>query len=116
MGNPVVHFEIHATNRKELKGFYQDLFGWKIKDNNPLGYGLIDTDADKQGIGGGLFESEHAPGVLVYVEVDDPEEYLERIEDMGGEVVVPLTNIPGMVSFAVFQDPQGNKVGLVKTS
>ena len=36
MGNPVVHFEIHATNRKELKGFYQELFGWKIKDNNPL--------------------------------------------------------------------------------
>ena len=54
--------------------------------------------------------------MLVYVEVDDPEEYLERIEDMGGEVVVPLTNIPGMVSFAIFQDPQGNKVGLVKTS
>lgn len=115
MGNPVVHFEIHATDRKELKGFYQDLFGWKIKDNNPLGYGLVDTDADNKGIGGGLFEREHAPGVLVYVEVDDPEGYLDRVEEMGGEVVVPVTEIPGMVTFAVFKDPQGNKMGLVKT-
>jgi predicted enzyme related to lactoylglutathione lyase len=114
MGCPVVHFEIHATDRKELKGFYQDLFGWKIKDNNPLGYGIVDTDADKKGIGGGLYEQDSAPAVVIYVEVDDPEEYLDRVEDMGGDVIVPVTSIPGMVTYAVFEDPQGNKIGLVK--
>ena len=52
----------------------------------------------------------------MYIEVDDPEKYLDQIEEMGGEVIVPATNIPGMLTFAIFEDPQGNKLGLVKTN
>jgi len=115
MGCPVVHFEINATDRKELKDFYQCLFGWEVKDKNPLGYGLVDTKSDDKGISGGIFENKNAPGVLMYIEVDDPEQYLDQIEEMGGEVIVPATNIPGMLTFAIFEDPQGNKLGLIKT-
>jgi len=33
---------------------------------------------------------------------------------MGGKTVVPVTHIPNMVTFAMFTDPEGHLVGLVK--
>jgi hypothetical protein len=29
-------------------------------------------------------------------------------------VITPVTEIPGMVTFALFQDPEGNVIGLLK--
>jgi len=49
------------------------------------------------------------------VRVDSPKAALERIEAAGGTTVVPETEIPNMVTFAMFQDPQGNLVGLYKS-
>jgi hypothetical protein len=54
--------------------------------------------------------------VVFYVEVDDPQAYLDRIEKAGGTTVVPVTEVPGMVTFAQFADPQGNVIGLVKSA
>jgi hypothetical protein len=33
---------------------------------------------------------------------------------MGARVIVPVTEIPNMVTFAIFTDPDGNKMGIVK--
>jgi predicted enzyme related to lactoylglutathione lyase len=44
----------------------------------------------------------------------DLQAYLDRIEQLGGKTVVPVTEIPGLVTFAQFADPEGNVVGLVK--
>ena len=33
---------------------------------------------------------------------------------LGGRVIVPLTDVPGMVTFAQFADPEGNIVGIIK--
>jgi predicted enzyme related to lactoylglutathione lyase len=38
---------------------------------------------------------------------------LEQIEGLGGTVVRDVTVIPGMVTMALFTDPEGNLVGLV---
>jgi predicted enzyme related to lactoylglutathione lyase len=46
--------------------------------------------------------------------VDDLAACLKKAESMGGKTVVPPTEIPDMVTFAQFQDPEGNIVGLVK--
>ncbi|MBI4279854.1 MAG: hypothetical protein HY660_15495 [Armatimonadetes bacterium] len=80
-----------------------------------MNYGLVKTGSDR-GINGGVGAGQGGMAwVTVYVEVDDPQAYLKRIERMGGKTVVPVTDIPGMVTFAVFADPEGNKVGLVKS-
>jgi predicted enzyme related to lactoylglutathione lyase len=39
---------------------------------------------------------------------------LSRIVDTGGSVVMPRTVIPNVVTFAIFKDPAGNRVGLVE--
>jgi hypothetical protein len=116
--NPVVHFEILAPDGAELIGFYQGLFGWPIQDNQLPGwphYGFM-GEPDR-GIGGaiGTADAADGPAVLVYVEVDDPQAYLDRATEMGATVVLPVTNVPGAeVTIAWLRDPQGNLLGLVK--
>ena len=39
----------------------------------------------------------------------------KEVIDLGGKTVVPETEIPNMVTFALFADPEGNVVGLVKS-
>ena len=49
-----------------------------------------------------------------YVEVADPQACLNQAEQLGGKTIMPVTEIPDMVTMAQFADPQGNVIGLVK--
>lgn len=51
--------------------------------------------------------------MTVYVEVPDCDAALKKVEALGGRTLVPTTVIPGMVTFAMFADPEGNAVGVV---
>ncbi len=116
MGNPVVHFEVLGKDGEQLQAFYAGLFDWKINADNPMKYGLTDTDANDAGINGGIGGNEDGSSSLTfYIEVDDLESKLAEVEAAGGKVTAPVTEIPGMVTFAQFQDPSGNIVGLVKS-
>lgn len=117
MGNPVMHFEITGKDGAALRKFYKGLFGWKIDARNPMKYGIVNTDSDGKGIAGGITESRETKmrGVCVYVQVPDLDKTLAKVRKAGGKIVVPPTEIPNMVTFAIFTDPQGNSVGLVKS-
>ena len=113
MGNPVVHFEIMGGDGERLKGFYSDLFGWKIDLSNPMNYGMVDTGGD--GINGGVGDGENFSGTRVYIAVPDLQEALDKIESAGGKTVMAPQELPGgQVTLAMFEDPEGNLVGLVK--
>ena len=116
MPNPVVHFEITGQDGAELQSFYREVFGWHVDADNPMNYGIVDTHTEGKGIGGGIGASPDGSNTLtVYIEVDDLDECLKKIEAMGGKTVVPPTEIPDMVTFALFTDPEGHGVGLVKS-
>jgi predicted enzyme related to lactoylglutathione lyase len=114
MGAPVTHFEIISRNGEQLQQFYARLFGWKISSDNPIRYGLVKKEG--AGIGGGIA----SPGpdgmthVTIYAVVKDPQATLDQAVAMGGAVVLPVTQIPGMVTYALFTDPDGNRIGIVK--
>jgi predicted enzyme related to lactoylglutathione lyase len=113
MSNPVTWFEIMGTDGNALRSFYSDLFGWRLQVLDEMNYGMVEG-ADG-GIGGGIGESQNGGGqVTVYVQVDDPQVYLDKAERLGGRTVAPVTVIPDMVTFAQFADPEGHVVGLVK--
>ena len=116
MGAPVVHFEILGRDGEKLKSFYGELFDWKIDSNNPMNYGIVSSQREGS-IGGGVGASQEGqPGhVTFYVEVNDLQAHLDKVEQMGGKTVLPVTEIPDMVTFAIFADPEGNMVGLVKS-
>ena len=52
-------------------------------------------------------------GFMLYFEVDDLQEYLDKAVSLGAKVVTPVTTIPGMITYAIFADPDGNAAGLV---
>ncbi len=117
MGAPVVHWEINARDARRAQEFYSSLFGWTIDANNPMGYGMVSTGSP-QGIGGGIGQNDPnqpvPPAVTFYVQVEDPQMVLDKVAGLGGRVVMPVTEIPGMVTFALFADPEGNTIGLLK--
>ena len=115
MGNPVVHWEVCGKDSKKLQGFYEKLFDWKIDADNPMGYGMVKTGTDA-GINGGIGPTEGgAPAYLTfYVQVEDLQAALDTAKKLGGQTLVPPTEIPNFVTFAMFADPEGNTVGLVK--
>jgi uncharacterized protein len=117
VANPVVHFEIAGKDGKKLHEFYSALFGWKINADNPMNYGMVDTGGDK-GIPGGIFTSQDNTTVatVIYVETDNLTATLAQAESLGGKTIVPPTEVPNMVTFAQFVDPQGNVIGLVKST
>jgi uncharacterized protein len=113
--HPVVHFEISARDPRALHTFYSLLFGWTINADNPMGYGLVKAEG-KGGIGGGIGSAEGgAFGVTFYVAVPNLDATLRKVGELGGRTVVPPTTIPNMVTYALFTDPQGNRIGLIKS-
>jgi hypothetical protein len=117
MATPVVGwFEVTGKDGPALQKFYAKLFGWTVADaGSGSGYGLV--EAGEKGIGGGIGASQDGgPGaVTFYVEVDDLAGYLAKAEKLGGQTVVPPTEIPDFgLTFAFFADPEGHVVGLSK--
>jgi len=115
MGNPVVHFEINAKDGKKLQSFYASLFDWKIDADNPMNYGMVDTQG-AGGIAGGIGQTEDGGPTYVtfYVQVPDLQASLDKAEKLGAKTIMPPTEIPGVVTIAMFEDIEGNKIGLIK--
>lgn len=114
MGNPVTHFEINSNMAPELQKFYAGLFGWKIDANNPMSYGMVDTLAGR-GINGGIGPTQDSPNLVTfYVEVDDTDKTLAKVEKFGGKTIMPTTKVMDMVTIALFADPEGNCIGLAR--
>lgn len=117
MANPVTWFEIIGKDPIKLQKFYGDVFGWKLSPPQPeMGnYSMLDHEG--RGIGGGIGGGKDDPlRVTVYIEVNDPEAYLEKVTKAGGKTVMPMTKVTDGVTIAMFTDPEGNTTGLLKAT
>jgi uncharacterized protein len=117
MATPAVAwFEVTGNDGAGLREFYGKLFEWQVQDaGDGSGYGLV-AAADK-GIGGGIGPAQDGGEgqVTFYVEVDDPAAYLRKAEALGGQTIVPPTELQQFgLTFALFADPEGHVVGLSK--
>ena len=121
--NPVVHFDIPVTDLQKSAAFYSALFGWKIDEIPNANYAMVTTtDSDpntgpkKPGaINGGMGLRSNAPTLTqpyLTVQVDDIQATLESVVAAGGAIVRPLTDMGDWGKMAVFQDPEGNAIGL----
>ena len=116
MGHAVVHFEIGGPDVEPLTSFYGQLFGWGLESIPGGGYVLIDTRGGG-GINGGIGKSQTGdPWSTFYVEAGDLQDVLDKAEALGGHTVMPVTDFGGMVTIAMFNDPDGLLVGLVKSA
>ena len=104
--------ELVSTDPAGAATFYSALFGWKVNANNALGYRTVET-GNGRGINGGVWPSppEGHNLVQLFVEVDDIDAALTRIERTGGAVQL-RPHAQGALWLATFQDPAGNLLGL----
>ena len=112
--HPIVHVEFSAIDREALGKFYSELFGWHIQQIPEMNYATFDTHA---GVNGGLnpvSDSYPAGTVTVYIKTDDIDATLAKAEKLGGQILVPKSEVPGVGLFAFFADQSGNKIGLLK--
>jgi predicted enzyme related to lactoylglutathione lyase len=113
MSHPVVHAEIRSGDPDATRDFYGRLFGWSY--SQPPGgfpsYSFADTGA------AGALPTAIGPlqggpeSVLFFIGTEDVAETLSEAERLGGRIVQPATEAPG-VTFGVFADPQGHHVGV----
>ncbi len=115
MPNPVTFFEIIGKDAEKTQRFYADLFDWKMDANNPMNYGMVDNNGE--GIGGGVSGGEDmGPQVTFYVQVSDLQASLDKAEKLGGKTIMPPSEVTPGTTIAMFSDPDGNKVGLLKAN
>ncbi|AAM29928.1 VOC family protein [Methanosarcina mazei] len=112
----IVHFDIPADDSERAKNFYSRLFGWKFeKPLETMDYYLIETEGPEgeSGLGGGLRKREGADQrIMNYIGVPSVDEYLEKVEKLGGRVLMPKIAIPGWGHLAICMDTENNAFGL----
>lgn len=112
----IVHFDISADDIERAKEFYEELFEWKIASiPGPVPYYLIETtDVDgKESVGGGIAK-RGAPEQKItnFIGVDSIDEYIVKVEILGGRVIEPKWAVPGWGYLAVCLDTENNTFGL----
>ena len=112
MAHPVIHAEIRSEDPDATREFLSDLFGWKVASEGGFpGYTFIDTGTeDGPAV---AISPRQGPDdeVLFFVSVDDVAATLSRAEELGGTIIQPAQEVPG-VTFGVFADAQGHRVGV----
>lgn len=106
MGAPIVFFDLAGPDAKALGRFYASVFGWDVGEgggfavqvNAPLHATIRQDPAEK----------------VLYVGVPDIAATLDAITAQGGEVIAPRFEVPGVVVLGLFNDPAGNRMGLVE--
>jgi predicted enzyme related to lactoylglutathione lyase len=108
----ITHIDIPVTDLDRAKDFYQELFGWQIAE--PPGFeGYPMWQAPNKISGGGLApRSEGFSQPRSYVEVDSIDDTLAKAREGGGTVVMEKQPITETSWWAIFEDPDGNTVGL----
>ena len=117
MANPFVHVELNTTDVPKAKGFYGELFGWKLEDV-PMGeFGTYTMINVGEGTGGGIMKHPMpgAPSMwLAYVLVDDIAAATKKAKSLGAQVVKDVTEVGGHGWLSIIVDPTGAVLGLWK--
>jgi predicted enzyme related to lactoylglutathione lyase len=120
----IVHFEIPAEDTEKMRNFYSELFGWKIyRCPGPTEYWMIETvPVDKQGntvrpgVNGAMCKKDN-PNVkpINYILVDDIDESIQKITELGGTITQTKQQIPGIAWIAQAVDPEGNPFAILQS-
>ena len=111
MSHPIVHAEIRSSDPDATREFLADLLGWSYSDGAYPGYTFVASGAEGGPAAAISPLQADADQVLFFVGVGDVAATLEQAAKLGGTIVQPAQQVPG-VTFGVFADPQGHQIGV----
>jgi len=110
--------ELATTDAGKARQFYTGLFGWGTKIGDAGGIEYTEWLNQGQPVGGMLQMTEEWKGApphwMPYFLVADCDASAARASQLGGQVIVPPTNIPHAGRFAMVQDPQGAMFSIIR--
>ncbi len=107
----ICYVELPAVDVNRSAAFYQEVFGWQIRQHDDGSIAFDDTVGEVSGtwIVGRKPHTEQ--GLLIHIMVDNMEDTLELVIKNGGKIVQPVgMDLPEIT--ARFSDPAGNILGL----
>lgn len=111
---PVNYFEIIVDNAAQVAQFYNTVLGWDV----PTQAGsYVSVKTGDTGINGAIIDKSIAifpQGLTLTLGVSNCNEVLDKVNQSGGKVVLPRTEVPGFGVFAMFEDPTGIRIGLTE--
>jgi predicted enzyme related to lactoylglutathione lyase len=103
----LVYFVVPVTDGDRGKAFYGELLGWEFESGNvPGGFQITNTAPP-----GGLFAGGSGSTPSVYFAVDDIEEAVAKVRDLGGQVLADPEEIESGF-MASCRDDQGTEFNL----
>ncbi|GGX40046.1 VOC family protein [Saccharospirillum salsuginis] len=114
-----IWYELLTTDIEAASAFYSKILGWQVTDSGQPGmdYRILsvqDEETEEQHDTGGLMQLTDEmcqqgarPIWLGYIGVNDVDQTVSGILEMGGQVQVPPTDIPNVGRLAMVSDPQG---------
>jgi uncharacterized protein len=113
MAGELTFFELGVEDTERGRAFYEGLFGWKF-ETGPSGSGFA---IDAPNVPGGMHGGDAGAAPYVFFRVEDMEAALERVRELGGEVVeMNVEGDDGSVAtfgrFKLCRDDQGSPFGL----
>jgi len=108
-----VWYDFMTPDPEAAKAFYTGVMGWgtQVWENSGMSYTM--WSVGETPIGGIMKMPEEAvaggarPSWLAYVAVPDVDATTSRAQELGGNVMVPPTDIPTVGRFSIIADPQG---------
>lgn len=113
--------ELATRDAQKAGDFYTQLFGWEARTED-MGGGMLYTVFFNGGqMNAGMMQmtadwGDAPPYWGVYFAVADCDASVEKAQSLGGQVLMPPTDIPGTGRFATLQDPQGGVFSVIKLS
>ncbi len=114
------HFEIPADDVDRAQKFYGTVFDWNMQkwsnpENPQKDYWIFETkdESGNRSMSGGMMKRQAPEHTITnYVTVPAIDEYISKIEQAGGKIMIKKTEIPDMGFFAIFIDTENNQFGL----
>jgi len=110
----IVHLDIPADDPERASKFYSRLFDWNIELNPEFEYYMVHTQGldGTDGPVGGIGKRQGDQKITAYIGVPSVDEYITKVESLGGKTVAPKIAVPGMGYLAVCLDTENNTFGL----
>lgn len=109
----ITHIEFPADDTSRALRFYSELFGWQFREMPGFDrYYLFNTGSAEAGGAVGKRGEGVGDKLRIYIEVDEIDDVLPRVPELGGKVALAKTEIPGQGWYAVLEDSEGSEVAL----